>query len=80
MPIGLVNTMAVVMALGMPRLRLRPPVPDASRRARSLALAARLASPVMRPRSAHGMCFAALAMLSAWFCGRTLKTSTVPAR
>jgi hypothetical protein len=42
MPIGLVTTMAAVMALGMPRLRLRPPVPDASRRARSLALAARL--------------------------------------
>jgi hypothetical protein len=37
MPIGLVIIMAVVMALGMPRLRLRLPVPDASRRARSLA-------------------------------------------
>src|SRR5260370_11801929 len=50
MPIGLVTTMAVV-ALGVLRLRLRPPVPDASRRARSLALAARPASPVIRPRS-----------------------------
>jgi len=37
MPIGLVIIMAVVMALGMPRLRLRLPVPDASRLARSLA-------------------------------------------
>ncbi len=48
MPIGLVSTMAVVMALGVQRLRLRPPVPDASRRARSLALAARPASPMRR--------------------------------
>ena len=41
MPTGLVSIMAVVIALGMHRLRLRPPVPVASRRARSLALAAR---------------------------------------
>ena len=40
MPIGLVTIMAMVTALGTARLRLRPPVPDASRRARSLALAA----------------------------------------
>jgi hypothetical protein len=37
MPIGLIIIMAVLMALAVPRLRLRPPVPDASRRARSLA-------------------------------------------
>jgi hypothetical protein len=37
MPAGLVTILAVFMALGMPRTRLRPPVPDASRRARSLA-------------------------------------------
>jgi hypothetical protein len=37
MPNGLMTIMAVLMALGMPRARLRPPVPDASRRARSLA-------------------------------------------
>jgi hypothetical protein len=40
-PIGLVTTMAVVIALGVQRLRLRLPVPDAGRRARFLALAAR---------------------------------------
>ena len=37
MPAGLIIIMAVLMALGMPRSRLRPSVPDASRRARSLA-------------------------------------------
>jgi hypothetical protein len=37
MPAGLVTILAVFMALRMPRTRLRPPVPDASRRARSLA-------------------------------------------
>ena len=37
MPVGLVTIMAVLMALAVPRTRLRPPVPDASRRARSLA-------------------------------------------
>ncbi len=37
MPTGLVTIIALVMALGMPHLRLRLPVPDASRRARSLA-------------------------------------------
>ena len=37
MPAGLVVAMAVLMALALPRSRLRPPVPDASRRARSLA-------------------------------------------
>jgi hypothetical protein len=37
MPAGMVITIAAEMALGMPRIRLRPPVPDASRRARSLA-------------------------------------------
>ena len=40
MPIGLVTIMAVVTALGKARLQLRPPVRDAGRRARSLALAA----------------------------------------
>jgi len=40
MPIGLVTIRAVVTALGEARLRLRPPVPNAGRRARSLALAA----------------------------------------
>jgi hypothetical protein len=33
----MVHTIAAEMALGMPRIRLRLPVPDASRRARSLA-------------------------------------------
>jgi hypothetical protein len=37
MPPGLVIITAVLMALAVPRLRLRPPVPDASRRGRSLA-------------------------------------------
>jgi hypothetical protein len=37
MPVGLITTMAVLMALGMPRSRLSLSVPDASRRARSLA-------------------------------------------
>jgi cytochrome c oxidase assembly factor CtaG len=37
MPPGLVIIVAVLMALGMPRTRLRPSVPDAGRRARSLA-------------------------------------------
>jgi hypothetical protein len=37
MPIGVVIIMPVVMALGMPRLWLRLSVPDASRRASSLA-------------------------------------------
>ena len=37
MPIGLVIITAVLMALGMPRSRLGLSVPDASRRARSLA-------------------------------------------
>jgi hypothetical protein len=36
-PAGLVIAIAVVMALAGPRIRLRPPVPVASRRARSLA-------------------------------------------
>ena len=40
MPIGLITIRAVVTALGEARLRLRPPVPNAGRRARSLALAA----------------------------------------
>jgi hypothetical protein len=40
MPIGLVTIRAVVTALGEAPLRLRPPVPNAGRRARSLALAA----------------------------------------
>ena len=40
MPIGLVTIRAVVTALGEARLRLRPPVPNAGRRSRSLALAA----------------------------------------
>jgi hypothetical protein len=40
MPIGLVTIRAVVTALGEAHLRLRPPVPNAGRRARSLALAA----------------------------------------
>jgi len=40
LPIGLVNVMAVLMALAVPRMRLRLPVPDASRWARSLGLAA----------------------------------------
>ena len=35
--IGLVIIVAVVMALAAPRIRLSLPVPDASRRARSLA-------------------------------------------
>jgi hypothetical protein len=37
MLIGLVIIMAVVTALGMPRIRLSLSVPNASRRARSLA-------------------------------------------
>jgi hypothetical protein len=37
MLVGLIIIMAALMALGMPRSRLRPSVPDASRRARSLA-------------------------------------------
>ena len=37
MPVGLIIIVAVLMALGMPRARLRPPVPCASRRAGSLA-------------------------------------------
>jgi len=37
MPIGLVTIMAVLMALAVPRSRLGLPVPDVSRRARSLA-------------------------------------------
>jgi hypothetical protein len=37
MPAGMVITIAAGMALAVPRIRLRPPVPDASRRARSLA-------------------------------------------
>jgi hypothetical protein len=37
MLIGLIIIMAVDMTLAVPRTRLRPPVPDASRRARSLA-------------------------------------------
>ena len=40
MPIGLVTIRAVVTALGEAPLRLRPPVPNAGRRARSLASAA----------------------------------------
>jgi hypothetical protein len=34
---GLVNIVAVLMAPAMPCSRLRPPVPDAGRRARPLA-------------------------------------------
>ena len=30
MPVGLIIIMAVLMALGVPRIRLRLPVPDAS--------------------------------------------------
>jgi hypothetical protein len=37
MPPGLVIIVAVLMALAVPRTRLRPSVPDVSRRARSLA-------------------------------------------
>ena len=37
MPAGLVLSMAVLMARALPRSRLRPSVPDARRRARSLA-------------------------------------------
>jgi hypothetical protein len=37
MPAGMVMAIAVEMALGKPRGRLRLPVPDASRRARLLA-------------------------------------------
>jgi hypothetical protein len=37
MPAGLVLIQAVHMARALPRSRLRPSVPDASRRARSLA-------------------------------------------
>jgi len=37
MPAGMVITIAAGRALAMPHIRLRPPVPDASRRARSLA-------------------------------------------
>jgi hypothetical protein len=37
MPIGLIIIVAVVMALAGPRMRLTLSVPDASRRARSLA-------------------------------------------
>ena len=37
MPAGMVIAIAVQMALGKPRVRLRPSVPDASRRARLLA-------------------------------------------
>ena len=37
MLIGLIIIMAVGMALAMPHIRLSLPVPDASRRARSLA-------------------------------------------
>ena len=37
MPAGMVITIAAGMALAMPRIRLRPSVPDASRRARFLA-------------------------------------------
>jgi cytochrome c oxidase assembly factor CtaG len=37
MPVGLIIIVAVLMALGMPRSRLSLPVPDASRRAGSLA-------------------------------------------
>jgi hypothetical protein len=37
MPTGLVFVTAVVMAPAVPCTRLRPSVPDASRRARSLA-------------------------------------------
>jgi hypothetical protein len=48
LPIGLVNMMAVLMALAVPRMRLRLPVPDASRRVRSLGLAAADADAVTR--------------------------------
>jgi hypothetical protein len=48
MPIGLVIIMAVVMALGRPRLRLRLPVPDASRRAQIPGPAAADAAAVTR--------------------------------
>jgi hypothetical protein len=48
MPIGLVIKIAVVMALGRPHLRLRLPVPDPSRRARSLAWRAADAAAVTR--------------------------------
>jgi hypothetical protein len=37
MPPGLVIIVAVLMALAVQLIRLSPPVPDASRRARSLA-------------------------------------------
>jgi len=37
MPTGQMTIMAVLVALILPRIRLRLPVPDASRRARSLA-------------------------------------------
>ncbi len=40
MSTGLIMMITVLMAIVMPRTRLRSPVPDARRRARSLALAA----------------------------------------
>jgi len=40
MPTGLVITVAVEMALAVPRIRLRLSAPEASRRARPLAAAA----------------------------------------
>jgi len=40
MPTGLVITVAVEMALAVPRIRLRLSAPEASRRARPLRLAA----------------------------------------
>jgi len=40
MPTGLIMMIAAGMAIATPRTRLRSPVPDARRRASSLALAA----------------------------------------
>jgi hypothetical protein len=45
---GPVIIRAVLMALAVPRTRLRPSVPDAGRRARSLGLAAADAAAVTR--------------------------------
>ena len=48
MPVGLVLIMAVVMALGVPRIRLRLPVPDASPPGQLPGLAAADAAAVSR--------------------------------
>ncbi len=48
MPAGMVITIAVEMALAVPRIRLRLSVPDASRRARSLAWRLRMRQEVTR--------------------------------